>query len=223
MNDRSRQLVAIRAERGSVTLVLDGGEIYEIAPDAVPDELPAVGGSIDSPLLVVIAQAAQRKRVARRVLRLLDRRLQPMAALRRKLREEGFDDGPVADVLAQLEERGMHSDRRYAEAYCRDTLLRRQVGRLYLRAKLRAKGIAAELAKNVVAAELPRERERELALAAAARRWRRERGPSDHTTKARVARFVVGRGFPAPLAREVAWSTAPRAQDLTADGPEGEV
>ena len=213
MNDRSRQLVAIRAEGGSVTLVLGGGETYEIAPDAVPADLPAVGGSIDSPLLAVIEQAAQRKRVARRVLQLLDRRLQPMLALRRKLREEGFDEGPVADVLAQFEERGLHSDRHYAEAYCRDVLLRRRVGRLYLRAKLSAKGIAAELAQSVVAAELPRERERELALAAAAQRWRRERGPSDQIAKARVARFVVGRGFPAPLAREVAWSTAPRAQE----------
>ena len=212
MNDRSHQLVAIRAEGGSVTLVLGGGEIYEIAPDAVPAELPAVGGSIDSPLLAVIEQAAQRKRIARRVLRLLDRKLQPMVALRRKLRGEGFDEGPVADVLAQFEERGLHSDRQYAEAYCRDVLLRRRVGRLYLRAKLSAKGIAAELAQSVVAAELPRERERELASAAAAQRWRRERGPSDHAAKARVARFIVGRGFPAPLAREVAWSTAPRAQ-----------
>lgn len=222
MDDRSRQLVAIRTDAGSVTLVLDGGESYEIAPDSVPAALPEVGGSVSSPLLAEIRRAAQRKRVARRVLQLLDRRLLPMAVLSRKLRDDGFDPPEVANVLAQLEERGLHSDRRYAEAYCRDVLLQRPVGRLYLEAKLRAQGVAADLARQVVAAELPGERERVLALKAAARRWARERGRCDARAKARVMRFVAGRGFAAALARKAAWATAPSADESPRDDPEGE-
>ena len=133
--------------------------------------------------------------------------------MKQRLREEGFTAEAVDGVLAQFEERGLYSDRRFAEAFCRDTLARRPVGRHYLLAKLRGQRVAAQLARSVVQEYLPAERERELALAAAERRWRREHGEVNPRITARVVRFLVGRGFPGGLASQAAFATAPRSGD----------
>ena len=218
MSQQSRRLVAIREQDATVTIVLDGNEQYEVARDAMPASLPEVGGSVDSPLLAVIRSAAERKQVARRVWRLLDRRLRSAGAMKQRLHEEGFTAEAVDGVLAQFEERGLYSDRRFAEAFCRDTLARRPVGRHYLLAKLRGQRVAAQLARSVVQEYLPAERERELALAAAERRWRREHGEVNPRITARVVRFLVGRGFPGGLASQAAFATAPRSGDENTAG-----
>jgi len=189
------RLAAMHQEPGTVRLVLDSGEVLELAPEAVPKRLPEPGGSLDSPLLTELRFAAERKKVARRVFAILDRRLPPVARLQRKLQDEGFSDEAVDAVLEQLATRGIYSHRRYAEAWCRDCLLTRTVGRRYLEAKLREKGVPAALAHDVAAEALDSETEEELADRAARQRWRRLGGASDRRAEARVVRFLQGRGF----------------------------
>jgi regulatory protein len=210
----TRTLVRVREEPGAVILELDSGETLAIAPDAVPDQLPAAGGSLSSPLLASLREAAARKLAARRLLELLDRRLWTTARLRRKLLEEGHPPEAADAVIARAEAQGLHSDRQYATAFCRDTLRRKAVGRGWLETRLREKGIAAELAADCAALALPADRERELALAAATGRWRRERG-RDARAEARVLRFLGSRGFAPGLCRDAvrAGRTAAGAAD----------
>jgi len=209
------------SDRGVILVIACGGELetHELARDAVPAGLPAAGGSIDSPLLAEIRMAAERKRAARRVFTLLDRRLRSRADLERRLREDGFAPAVAAAVLDSFAAADLHSDHRFATAFCRDSLSRKAVGRRWLWAKLRERGVDATVADEVVAAELPADRERELALAAAALRWRREKGPRDRRAEARVARFLAGRGFPAPLCREAMRETKRGGEASDQDGP----
>jgi len=212
---------------GVVTLTLSGGERLELAPDALPADLPAAGQPIGSDLLARLRLAAQRKAIARRVFALLDRRLWTEARLRARLAADGFEPDAVAAVLAQFAAEGLVSDRRYADAYCRDTLARKTVGRLWLLARLEAQGVPAGVAAEAVGAALPAERERASAEAAARERWGRAgsggsgprgretgglrgRGAGPAAARARVARFLVSRGFAPALARLAAAATAPR-------------
>lgn len=203
MPNGARILAAVEFEPGAAILRLDDGETLEIAPDALPPGLPAVGGSLTEPQLAALRAAAARKQVARRLLAMLDRRLDSRARLRDKLCAQGFAAAAVDDVLDQAAAQGLHSDRLVAAAYCRDTLRGRAVGRRWLQARLGALGVPADLAAAVAAQELPPERERELAAAAAAARWRRERG-RDLRALARVQRFLASRGFAPQLAAEAA-------------------
>lgn len=209
-------LLAAREEPGTLVLVLSTGEEMELAPESVPADLPALGGPLDEDLLRRIREAAERKKIARRLFALLDRRLQPKARLLRKLQDEGFEREPVLEILHRMEEQGIHSDRAYAEAWCRDCLLQRAVGRGYLVAKLRGQGVPGEIADAAVKEVLQPGRETELAHAAAERKWRRV-GPGrdweDHRKReAKVVRFLQGRGFATGLAVAAARETAP-AQD----------
>ncbi len=212
------RLLELREEAGVVHLALDTGHRYELASDSVPPGVPAPGEVVPAPLLAQIALAAERKTVARKVFAMLDRRLQPVARLRDKLLDRGHSAEAVDAVLAQMRERGLYSDRRYAEAYCRDCLLSRRVGRRYLVRKLREKQVTGAVATEVAAEVLDPETESELAVLAASERWRKLRGPFDYKAVAKVVRFLVGRGFDTGLANRAARGARPDSDaDSTAE------
>ncbi len=204
-------MLDFREEGGSAHLVLDTGHQYELAPGSVPAGLPALGEIVPADILGEIALAAERKVVARKVFAMLDRRLQPVARLRGKLMDRGHSLAAVDAVMAQMREQGLYSDRRYAEAFCRDCLLSRTVGRRYLVQKLREKQIPGDIAATVAAEILDRETEVDLATRAATTRWRKIRGPADYKALAKVVRFLMGRGFDVGLANKAARQTQPGA------------
>jgi len=203
------RLLGVREEAGSVLLTLDTGHQYELAPGSLPADLPGPGEVVPVSVLAAIALAAERKLVARRLFALLDRRLQPVARLRDKLIARGHSEEAVTAVLEQMREQGLYSDRRYAEAFCRDCLLNRAVGRRYLVQKLWEKQVDKNLATAVVAEILDPDTEARLADKAARARWRRMQGPTDYKALARVVRFLTGRGFGAGLANGAARRAQP--------------
>ena len=196
MTGSLRLLLDFRQERDVVFLTLDDGEILELALTSVPDNMPEIGGSISSPLLACIRLAAERKKVARRIFFMLDRRMMPVARIRKKLLEKDFSEAAIDAVLDQMKQQGIYSDRTYAAAYCRDCLMTRAVGRRYLEAKLWGKQVPGDIARQVVAENLDEETEVELAHRAACWKWQRLAGRTDRKAEEKVARYLVGRGFP---------------------------
>ena len=150
--------------------------------------------------------------------------MQPVARLRGKLLDEDYLPEAVEAVLEAMHEQGVHSDRRYAEAWCRDCLLSRTVGRRYLESKLRGAGIAPDLARQAAADALGAGLEEELAVVAAAAAWRRfpRAEPRD---LARAIRFLMGRGFDPALAGRAARQTWPKVgmdgSDAAGSGEDG--
>lgn len=205
---RDARLLAVRRDGETVWLEIDGGVTYELAAASVPGGLPAPGAWLGVDLHREVALAAERKRAARRLFALLDRRLLPVARLRRRLLDEGYLDEAVTAVIAAMTEQDVHSDRRYADAWCRDCLLSRAVGRRYLEAKLRGAGLAPEVARQAAGDALSSREEDALALKAAAAAWRRQADAGPRET-ARVVRFLVGRGFPPAVAARAARQVRP--------------
>jgi SOS response regulatory protein OraA/RecX len=205
------RLMDVRQAAGIVTLVLDDGTSLEMAAGSVPPGLPKVGEIIPPGVMTEAKLAAERKQVARLVFAMLDRRLQPVARLRDKVLEKGYSMAAVEAVLEQLEAKGLYSDRKYAEAYCRDCLATRAVGRHYLVSKLMGKRVSGALAKTVAHEVLDKETEHELADRAAAARWKKIHGPADRKALAKVVRHLQGRGFNARDANRAARKMTPGA------------
>jgi len=131
-----------------------------------------------------------------RAIRLLARREHTQAELLRKLAPHGAAEA-IEQVIADLQQRGLQSDARFAESYLRSHAER--LGPARLRQTLRNKGVGAELIDtHLAAAELPDEVEQARAV------WARKFGepPVDARDWARQARFLQGRGFsPAAIRR----------------------
>jgi len=211
------RLLALDRGDGEVRLALSDGTVLELATSSLPPGLPACGEILPSALLAALHEAAVRKQIARRLFRELDRRLRTRADLRSRLLAAGFPPGPVDEVLERFEETGVHSDRRFAEAWCRDTLRARPVGRRLIADRLARSGVPPSLAAAVAAEQLPPGDEAELARTAARSWWRRQRGDADARALAKGQRFLIGRGFPPGTAADAVRATVP-ARQVDEDG-----
>jgi regulatory protein len=131
-----------------------------------------------------------------KALRMLARREHSRAELTHKLSANGSRED-IQTMLDQLEQSGLLSDARFAEAYVSSRAAR--AGNAKLRHSLRTKGVA----DDIIAAALPAPGEGEIERARAV--WRRKFGaaPIDRSDYARQARFLQQRGFATDIIRKV--------------------
>jgi regulatory protein len=135
-------------------------------------------------------------RLAGKALRLLARREHSRAELARKLAADASAE-EIRSVLDRLEDSGLLSDRRFAEALVHARAAR--YGTARLRHELKARGIADALVDEALAGDTEAE------LARARQLWRRKFGvaPADRVEYARQARFLQRRGFATETIRKV--------------------
>jgi regulatory protein len=187
--DEAQNLLRIQTEEG---------EDFEIALQADEARGLTPGLVLDEERLAALRRAADRKQIARKVFRWLDRRRRSMSWLREKLLAEDHDGEAVTAVLSDFARQGLVDDREYARAWCSDQLRRKPVGRRWLFARLRREGIGEDDAWAGIDIVEPREMEAELA-AAALRRRALDLG--DVKQRARAMRFLQSRGFEPATAR----------------------
>jgi regulatory protein len=140
-----------------------------------------MGGRPDAPVSAVEARAIAG--------RFLARREYSRHELGLKLQSRGVDAATAAECVAWLGEHGLVSDTRFAEMFVRSRVAR-LFGPLKIRAQLRHKGIADELADTVLSAY-------EETWVDHALSWIRKRvdEPLDRRGRARLYRSGMNRGF----------------------------
>jgi len=119
--------------------------------------------------------------------------------LARKLNARGFGEGRVGDLLDDLEQRGLLSDERFAGEYVA-MRARKGFGPVRIRAELVDRGVASGLIEDAL--DRPEYDWRGL-LQEVCRSKYGESAPCDRREMARRARFLVHRGFPETLVREL--------------------
>lgn len=134
-------------------------------------------------------------------LRLLAVRARTEAQLRARLAREELSD-QAEEVLGWLRGLGYLDDAAYALAQARALLAPGKLGPLKVESRLVQAGIAAGEARKAVRQVLegeegraPAAAEKELCRTLAERRARRPLGELDDRERARLARFLAGRGF----------------------------
>ena len=138
------------------------------------------------------------ERIGERALRLLARREHGVKELGDKLmRRAGTHPGDVREVVQQLADRELVSDRRYAEAFARDAVRLKPRARRLVVGELVARGVPAPLAGRSVDAVFAEE---QLDDAALARRLAeaylpRIAGRSDAARWRRLAGYLQRRGY----------------------------
>ncbi len=135
--------------------------------------------------------------------RLLAKRGYTTAELTRKLLAEGAPE-EVAALVTRLEENGCLDDAAYAREYIRQRISRKPAGVHYLKAKLRARGVAPEIIAEALTGEVDPETEDAMAEKAAREKAVRLSDLPGAKRRQRLLQFLAGRGFPAALARKYA-------------------
>ena len=183
-----------RPEDRTCTVVLSDGRHFELAASAPELEFAVAGRRVDVALFGQLEHAAERRRLARRVFALLNRRPTTRARLREKLLTETQDTMALDAVLAEFEAQGLVDDRAFAAQFVEDQLRARCIGPLSLLQRLGVQGVPPQAAQAAVRELLPHERECEVAQRAIERRagWASDKSPQ---AKARARRFLRARGF----------------------------
>jgi len=130
-----------------------------------------------------------------RAVDLLSRRDYSRRELEQRLRPHAESEEQLSALLEQLAERCWQSDQRCAEQFALSK--GRQYGSLRLRHALREKGIASDTIDSALAQQNDLQTARAL--------WRRKFGalPLSPQEKARQLRFLMARGFPSEVIRQV--------------------
>jgi regulatory protein len=147
-----------------------------------------------------------------RALGLLSVRPRSRRELQRRLRQAGFDDQDVEDVLERLEGVGLIDDDAFARQLAEHQMGARKAGRRSVERALAAKGVAPEVTRAVLA-EAP-EDEEERALELAASRAGRLGRLDPAKAFARLSSLLVRRGYDGDVARRAA------RRALAVGGPE---
>jgi len=131
-------------------------------------------------------------------LRWLARREYSVAELRRRLEGKGHPAAQVAEAVADLRERGLVSDRRFAESLARNRI-ERGYGPLRIAHDLRARGVDDAVVEEALEDDPGVWLERLEAF------WRKRFGapPQSYREWARQARALQARGFSAEQVRRV--------------------
>jgi regulatory protein len=141
-----------------------------------------------------------RVKALNRAYRALARRAHSECELRRKLIDDGYPEGIVAAVLDKCRDFGYLNDGQYARQRARDLALNRLAGDRRIAADLRERGVGEDLVREAIAAV-----RREVGEAEALERllMKKTKGMAlaalDERQKARLARGLLGKGFPAGL------------------------
>lgn len=119
-----------------------------------------------------------------------------VAEITLKLKRKGFEQTDIATALSWLEQNKLINDTQFAERYIESITNSKPVGPMWLKAKLRQKGIAPDIISITLAKQYSLDRERQLAKEATTAFTRRSHDP------ARLYRFLLARGFSSDVIKE---------------------
>ena len=137
-------------------------------------------------------------------LRLLGRRAHSRKELARKLRQRGYPDPVIEEVLRKCEAHHYIDDAAACDSYCRE-LIRKGAGPWMIRQRLVGRGINNSLIESVLETRYPQDVVRVTARAVAARKRDQlaARLSEKGAINARLARFLNHRGFPMDIIHAV--------------------
>src|SRR5262249_48689975 len=179
-----------------------GGQAFGIAGEVVAQLGLAIGLEVGGALAAELEAAADRRAAAARILGHLRGRPRTAAEVRSYLARHGHRATAVDSVVAELEQRGLVEDARYASWFVQARLAHRPQGTARLVREMRAKGVPRDLAEQAARQGVGND-EQALALRAArpklaaVTRLGRERGLR------RISAFLAQRGFSDATVREV--------------------
>ena len=133
--------------------------------------------------------------------RFLTARVRSEFEVRRKLKEKRFNDDTIALAIERLKELKLLDDADFAICMTKDLVNLKGCGRYYIQRKLKGKGIDPETIEEAMESVFAEVDEVEVAGRLALRKIRIT--IDDPKEKARISRFLQGRGFSWDIINEV--------------------
>ena len=139
--------------------------------------------------------------------KLLGLRLRSVFEMERRLKEKGFEDGAVGQVVKKLKEQKYLDDEKFAEAWILDRINLQPRGSFMIKMELKEKGVASEIIERKLDDLLPFEKELAMAEKLFDKKIKIIKASNEELPKEKVyqkmANFLRGKGFVGEIIRRV--------------------
>jgi len=126
---------------------------------------------------------------------------------------QGFDQDTIEETIQKGEVAGLLDDRLFAKLWVEDRLLYHPLSRRAVTQELAEKGIAPEIANEILGERYPPEKEKEIALKLAQTRLARYENLDRDRRIRRTVVFLTRRGFNISLATRVVRAAIEKLND----------
>lgn len=200
-----RVITAIETQkqrRNRCSIFIDGEFALGVEADVVGDLRLHVGQRVSDADLERISRADLVVRAKRKALNLLEYRHRSRAEIVGRLRQGGFDDDVIGQVVTFLERLGLLNDEEFARNWVRYRQSGKACGRARIRWELRRKGVSNDIIERSLS-EISGETEYALAMDVARRRWEKCSVADSRLKRQRVASYLRRQGFDWEVVSEV--------------------
>lgn len=183
-----------RRKKAHYDLEFDDGETLVVHEETVLRSHLHEGDDIDHDSLRTLLSDDEKRRCRFRAWEILSHRPLPEREMKRRLQKSLFKTETINEVLERLRMDGFLDDEAWARQFTRERLARGEGPRL-VESRLGQKGIARELAREVIGQRRDREAET-LKAEEQLRKWNRRGKPEGTRERARAAaQWLCRRGF----------------------------
>ncbi len=188
-------LEPVKRKKGWFELVTKDGPPFYIDEETLYKNELSIGRILSEARLKQIKENADIAWLKFRSLQIISRRMISERDLKRKLSSERKPSATRDSAITWLKSFGYIDDHKYAGACIRSQLSRGGKSRLYLRKKLREKGISMEIAEEALDLELKEYDEISVVIELAKKKQRTLRNLPPLKAKQKLINFLRGKGF----------------------------
>jgi len=176
------------------SIFINGKFALGVDETVIADLCLHVGQEISEEELGRIVRAELLSKARERALRLLEYRARSRAELARRLRQAGFAEDIIEEVLERLSDIGFVDDARFSQSWVESRSVGRGIGKARIKWELRQKGVEADLVEEALS-EIDEETEYKSAVLAARAKWEKDHSPDAGAKRRRLASYLQRQGF----------------------------
>ena len=208
-------ITPVRRKKGWFELDVRGKPPFFIDEETTVKNGLAVGDLISDAAWKRLKEEADLAWLKYRGMQIISRRMISERDLRRKLSAERKSPELRDRAMKLLREYGFFDDSKYAAAFIRSQMARGVKSRLFLRQKLREKGIAEEIGAQAMEAELAEFDESSAVIELAKKKYRSLKYLPPVKARDRLINFLRGKGFSWDVIREALNKTIDKEEDFS--------
>jgi regulatory protein len=153
-----------------------------------------VGQEISEEELGRVVRAELLAKAKERALNLLEYRDRSRVEIARRLRQAGYAEDIIEEVLGRLSDIGFVDDARFSRSWVESRSVARGIGKARIKWELRQKGVEADLVEEATS-EIDEETEYQSAARAARAKWGKDHNPDASAKRRRLASYLQRQGF----------------------------
>jgi regulatory protein len=193
-----------KKNRSRFSVFIDDVYAFSVGEDVYARFVLHSGQHLTTPERKKIETAELENTVKKTALRFRSYRPRSSQEIHRFLQKKGYDQPCIDAALRYLQQHNLLNDSEFARMFCRDKLALKPVGKTVMKQLLLKKGIEKQLINEVLSEFYTDEKESDLALKEAERKYKRVASLPPLSQKKKIYEHLLRRGYDSSLSIKVA-------------------